>query len=74
MAVGTLGLHALTVFYAAGRVSKASQTYGALGVALVTLGWLYLVARLIVGSAMLNATLWERRTASQLDGHLPEPG
>src|SRR4051794_5002498 len=73
VAGGAIGLHALTVFYLAGRVAKASETYGALGTALVTLGWLYLVGRLIVGSAMLNATLWERGSPSPLNDEHPAP-
>jgi uncharacterized BrkB/YihY/UPF0761 family membrane protein len=36
-------------------------TYGALGVAAALLLSLYFLSRLIVGAAVLNATLWERR-------------
>jgi uncharacterized BrkB/YihY/UPF0761 family membrane protein len=36
-------------------------TYGALGVAAALLLAIYLVCRLIVGAAVLNATLWERQ-------------
>lgn len=59
--VAAEGLHAATVFYIAGRVSRMSATYGSLGVAAVMLLWLFIVSRSIVASAMLNATLWERR-------------
>jgi uncharacterized BrkB/YihY/UPF0761 family membrane protein len=38
-------------------------TYGALGAAAALLVTLYLISRLIVGAAVVNATLWERRTA-----------
>ena len=54
-------LHAATVFYMAGRVSRMSSTYGPLGVAAVMLLWLFVVARSMVGAAMLNATVWDRR-------------
>ena len=37
-----------------------SELYGALGAAASVLLWLYLIGRLVVGSAVLNATLWER--------------
>jgi uncharacterized BrkB/YihY/UPF0761 family membrane protein len=37
-------------------------TYGALGVAAALLFALYLASRLAVSAAVLNATLWERRT------------
>ena len=55
------GLHAATVFYMAGRVSRMSSMYGPLGVAAVMLLWLFIVARSIVAAAMLNATVWDRR-------------
>ena len=54
-------LHAATVFYMAGRVSRMASMYGPLGVAAVMLLWLFIVARSIVAAAMLNATLWNRR-------------
>jgi uncharacterized BrkB/YihY/UPF0761 family membrane protein len=59
--VAAEGLHAATVLYIAGRVSRMSATYGSLGVAAVMLLWLFVVSRSIVASAMLNATLWDRR-------------
>jgi uncharacterized BrkB/YihY/UPF0761 family membrane protein len=37
-------------------------TYGALGIAAALLFGLYVLSRLVIGSAVLNATLWERRT------------
>ncbi|MBS1837421.1 MAG: YihY/virulence factor BrkB family protein [Actinobacteria bacterium] len=60
--VMTEALHAVTVFYFAGRVARMSQTYGPLGVAIVALLWLYLLGRMMVSSAVLNAGLWDRRT------------
>ncbi|MCB1269630.1 MAG: hypothetical protein KDB19_16030, partial [Microthrixaceae bacterium] len=51
---------AVTVFYFAGRVSRMSETYGPLGVAIVALLWLYLIGRLMVSAAVINATLWDR--------------
>ena len=50
----------VSVYYLAHRVQRASELYGSLGAAAAILAWLYLVARLMVASAMLNATLWER--------------
>jgi uncharacterized BrkB/YihY/UPF0761 family membrane protein len=43
------------------RIESASELYGALGAASAVLLWLYLIGRLVVASAVLNATLWERR-------------
>ena len=53
----------LSIYYLAHRVDTASELYGSLGVAAAILTWLYLIGRLMVGSAMLNAALWENRTA-----------
>jgi uncharacterized BrkB/YihY/UPF0761 family membrane protein len=50
--------------YFLGPYSLGKQgTYGALGIAAVILLALYFVGRLVVFSAAVNATLWERRTA-----------
>ena len=59
--VGLQALHAVTIYYFAGRLSRMSETYGPLGVAIVALLWLYLLGRLMVSAAVLNASLWERR-------------
>jgi uncharacterized BrkB/YihY/UPF0761 family membrane protein len=66
--VGAWGLHLLSVYFLARRVASASELYGSLGVAAALLAWLYLLGRLMVASAMLNATLWERRPGPE-----PEP-
>ena len=50
-----------SVYVLAHRIDKASELYGSLGVAAALLAWLYLLGRLMVASAMLSATLWERR-------------
>ena len=60
VAVGIEGIHLATVYYFSKRVEQASASYGALGSVLVLLTWLYVIGRLIVASAFLNATLWER--------------
>jgi uncharacterized BrkB/YihY/UPF0761 family membrane protein len=39
-------------------------TYGALGIAAALLLAFFFLGRLIVGSAVVNATLWERRARS----------
>jgi uncharacterized BrkB/YihY/UPF0761 family membrane protein len=40
-------------------------TYGALGVAAALLFSLYLISRLVVAAAVVNATLWERRSSRE---------
>jgi uncharacterized BrkB/YihY/UPF0761 family membrane protein len=63
VAVGVEGLHLASVYSFGRRVESASALYGSLGVAAVIIAWLYLIGRLMVASAMLNATFWERRQA-----------
>ena len=68
-------IHLGTVLFLTGRVERASATYGSFGAALTILVWLYVISRLIVGSAMLNATLWHRRaTPSSRPDDAPQPG
>jgi hypothetical protein len=50
------------LLFAAGVEVAKEGTYGALGVAAALLFGLFLTARLVVGAAVVNATLWERRT------------
>jgi uncharacterized BrkB/YihY/UPF0761 family membrane protein len=54
-------MHLLSVFYFSRKVSNASDTYGAIGAAIGILLALYLVGRAMSASAVLNATLWERK-------------
>ena len=57
MALGIEGLHLFTVYYLAGRAERATSVYGTIGAALTLLLWLFIIARLMVGGAMLNAEL-----------------
>jgi len=67
LAVGLQGLHVAVVFYFAAKLSRASEAYGALGVALVVLAWLFLIGRLAVAAAALNAALWEQHAVRQVE-------
>lgn len=60
VAVGGQVLHLVTVFYLVDHLARSSELYGSLGSAAAILLALYLLGRLIVGSAVLNATLWDR--------------
>jgi uncharacterized BrkB/YihY/UPF0761 family membrane protein len=60
VAAGVQAVHLLTVWYLVDRAERASSTYGAIGTALVILVWLYVVARLVIGAAVLNAELARR--------------
>lgn len=59
-ALGVEALHLFTTYYLTDRAARAASVYGALGTALVLLFWLYLLARLMVGSAVLNAEMAAR--------------
>ena len=72
VAVGMEGIQLATVLYIGHRAETASASYGALGTALVLLLWLYLLGRLIVASAFLNAAVWERQArGAAADGERP---
>ena len=61
VAVGVQVIHLGTMLFIAGRIERSSETYGSLGVAFTLLFWLFVVSRVIVASAMLNAALAQRR-------------
>ncbi len=45
--------------YLPSRISSASEVYGAIGVTVAALAWLFILGRLIVTAAEVNAVLWE---------------
>jgi uncharacterized BrkB/YihY/UPF0761 family membrane protein len=51
----------VSTLYLVHKITSSSELYGSIGIAAAMLAWLYLLGRLMVGSAMLNATLWARR-------------
>jgi uncharacterized BrkB/YihY/UPF0761 family membrane protein len=69
--VGTEVLHLATVLYFAGRIDRASEIYGPLGVAIGLLAWLYVIGRLCVAAPVLNATLLARRLEHDVPGTDP---
>jgi uncharacterized BrkB/YihY/UPF0761 family membrane protein len=68
VAGGHAALQVLTVVYLAPKLTRAPALYGSLGSAATLLLWLFLLSRLTVAAAFLNATLWRRGDAS------PGPG
>ena len=60
VAAGTVVMHLLTTYWIGHLVARKSHTYGAVGIALAVLFWVYVFGRFLVGSASLNATLWRR--------------
>jgi uncharacterized BrkB/YihY/UPF0761 family membrane protein len=70
--VGAEVLHIVTVVWIPHLVSARSDTYGAIGIALVLLFWAFLLGRVMTLSAVLNAALHSRREAD-LPGLPPAP-
>jgi uncharacterized BrkB/YihY/UPF0761 family membrane protein len=61
VALGIQVVHLGTALFIGDKVARASATYGSLGVAFTVLAWLYILSRIVVASAMLNAARWEHR-------------
>jgi uncharacterized BrkB/YihY/UPF0761 family membrane protein len=53
------------VIYFTWRASRAEAFYGPLGLSIVLLAWLYIMGRLLIASAVLNANRYMRRTGIQ---------
>jgi uncharacterized BrkB/YihY/UPF0761 family membrane protein len=58
---GIEALHVVTVYFIGPYAGDKQSTYGSLGLAAALLLELFLLSRLIVATAVLNATLWARR-------------
>jgi uncharacterized BrkB/YihY/UPF0761 family membrane protein len=63
-AVGLEIVGALTAYFIVPEAESKQGTYGALGLAAALLLGLFFLSRLVVATAVLNATLWERRSHS----------
>ncbi|HLN15417.1 MAG TPA: YihY/virulence factor BrkB family protein [Acidimicrobiales bacterium] len=58
-AVGIILLQVFAVLYLPHKVATASALYGSIGAAVALLFYLFLVANIIVGSALVNAVWWD---------------
>jgi uncharacterized BrkB/YihY/UPF0761 family membrane protein len=65
-AVGVLGVVVFNVLILDTLLKEKSSTYGALGIAAVLLLGFFFYGRVIVGAAVLNVTLYERRLRARL--------
>jgi hypothetical protein len=63
--LGLQGIHVASVYYLANKLAHQSQLYGSLGVAATALFALFLLGRVAVWAAELNAVVWEVRQPSQ---------
>ena len=66
LSVGLQALRIATAVYFVGRLDRVNDLYGALGIAIVLMVWLFLVGRLIVAAMALNAARY--RAAQAGDG------
>jgi membrane protein len=57
MAIGVDVLHLLTTYWIGHLVARKTNIYGPVGIALAVLLWVYILGRIIVASAGLNAAL-----------------
>jgi uncharacterized BrkB/YihY/UPF0761 family membrane protein len=64
VAVGVQALHLFTAFLLGPKLTNATELYGGLGIATTILFWLYIVGRLVLGAAILDAAFVDRRAAS----------
>ena len=54
----------MTAYFIVPEAETKQGTYGSLGLAAALLLALFFLSRLVVATAVLNATLWERRSRS----------
>ena len=62
-ALGTWGLQILTVLWYSQALASKSDAFGAVGVALTILAWSYVLGRIVVTGATLNAALVDGRSS-----------
>jgi membrane protein len=60
MAVVQSGMQLVAQLYLPGQIGRASALYGAIGTAIVTLGWFFFLGRSVVIAMAVNATVHER--------------
>ena len=64
-AIGLTGVLLFNTLILGSLIQSKTSTYGALGTAATLLLAFFLLGRVMVGAAVLNATLYERRTRSR---------
>jgi len=69
--VGIEVLHAITAYFIAPQVASKQGTYGALGAAAALLLGLFFLSRIMVATAVTNATLWDRRARRTASTRVP---
>ena len=54
------GMQAVSQIYLPGKFSHASELYGAIGITIVTLGWFFILGRVMMFSMSVDAVIYER--------------
>jgi uncharacterized BrkB/YihY/UPF0761 family membrane protein len=54
------GMQAISVLYLPGAIERSSDLYGAIGISVATLGWIYIIGRVLAFCFSLNAVVFER--------------
>lgn len=60
VAVGVQALYLFTALFLGPKLSSATALYGAVGIATTILFWLFIVGRLVIAAAILNAATYDR--------------
>ena len=55
-----IGMQAVSQLYLPGKFSHASELYGAIGITVVTLGWFFILGRVMMLSMSVDAVIYER--------------
>ncbi len=65
MPIGLIGVEIFNLLILSELLKSKSSTYGALGISATVLLSFFFVGRVMVGAAVLNATLYERHSRSR---------
>ena len=55
-----VGMQAISQLYLPGKLTRASELYGAIGTTIVTLGWFFILGRAMMFSLSVDAVIYER--------------
>lgn len=61
VAIGFFGMHVFVEYFLAHKLASAADLYGAIGLASTLLVFLFMIGRIVVWGAELNAVAWEVR-------------
>jgi uncharacterized BrkB/YihY/UPF0761 family membrane protein len=60
VALTLTGMQAISILYVPAQIQRASTTYGAIGIAIATLSWFFIIGRVIAFSFSVNAIMFEQ--------------